>query len=83
MTRKTLSLPEIRAEGLKALCDRLGPAGMVRFLQLFEPGRGDYTRERRAWLDKLSVDDISQGVRTMRAGRKRRGARSRRGRIAS
>ena len=47
MTEKTLTIPELRAEGLKALRDRLGPAGTIRFLQLFDPGKGDYTGDRQ------------------------------------
>jgi hypothetical protein len=39
MTRTTME--QIRAKGLKALAEELGPVGMVRFLQLFENGRGD------------------------------------------
>ena len=37
-----LTLDEIYREGLRALRDRLGRAGMVRFLQQFETGGGDY-----------------------------------------
>lgn len=46
---KTLNLdsPEaIRAAGLQALRQALGPLGAVRFLQLFDKGRGDYTKEK-------------------------------------
>jgi len=34
----------------KALAKSLGPVGMVRFLQQFDTGCGDYTREREKWL---------------------------------
>jgi hypothetical protein len=37
---------EIYREGLQALRHRLGRAGMVRFLQQFETGQGDYAQER-------------------------------------
>jgi hypothetical protein len=36
----------LRKLGLEALCKSLGPLGMVRFLQQYETGIGDYTRER-------------------------------------
>ena len=39
MTKRTLTLPEIRRAGLDALRERLGPAGMIRFLQQYEPGQ--------------------------------------------
>ena len=54
----TLTLDQIRTKGLAALRRELGPAGMIRFLQQFETGRGDYARERHAWVDKTSLDDI-------------------------
>ena len=68
MSEQTMTQEEIRARGLDALRRELGVAGMVRFLQQFETGKGDYTKERRAWLDELSVDDIMQSIRTQRAG---------------
>ena len=36
----------VRELGLQALKDALGPVGMVRFMQQFEDGRGDYTAEK-------------------------------------
>ena len=35
----------------------LGPVGVIRFLQQFETGHGDYTRDRFQWLGNPSVDD--------------------------
>jgi hypothetical protein len=40
------NLTEIRKIGLQALKDALGPVGMVRFMQLYENGCGDYTKEK-------------------------------------
>jgi hypothetical protein len=53
-----LTLDQIRRKGLTALRRELGRAGMVRFLQQFETGSGNYARERPAWLDRTSLDDI-------------------------
>jgi hypothetical protein len=51
-----MSLEEIRQRGIEALAQALGPAGMIRFLQQFETGRGDYTAERHGWLpDDMEV----------------------------
>jgi hypothetical protein len=52
------TLEEIRKAGLEALRQRLGRAGMIRFLQQYEMGSGDYASERRAWVDRLSLDDL-------------------------
>ena len=48
----------IRKLGISALTEKLGPIGMVEFMRQFDPGYGDYTKERHAWLDHLSIDDI-------------------------
>jgi len=40
------SAEEIRRIGIEALAEALGPVDAVRFLQSFDLGRGDYTRER-------------------------------------
>ena len=53
-----LTLDQIRRKGLAALHRELGKAGMIRFLQQFELGSGDYARERHAWVDQTSLDDI-------------------------
>jgi hypothetical protein len=58
MTKETMTLEQIRTRGLDALRRELGPAGMVRFLQQFETGKGDYTLERGEWLNELSLDEI-------------------------
>jgi len=41
-----MSLDEIRKAGVEALAQTLGPVGMVRFLQQFDTGKGDYTKKR-------------------------------------
>ncbi len=37
---------EVRRAGISALTKALGPAGMTIFLQQFENGVGDYTKEK-------------------------------------
>jgi hypothetical protein len=49
---------EIQRAGLAVLVQELGPVGFVRFIQQYELGKGDYTAERRQWLDRLTVDDV-------------------------
>jgi len=67
-----LTLDEIYREGLQALRDRLGRAGMIRFLQQFESGSGNYARERHDWVDRTSLEDLRALAGTKSAGRKRR-----------
>ena len=51
------NLVEIRKVGLQALKDALGPVGMVRFIQQYENGYGDYTEEKYQQPD-LSIEEI-------------------------
>jgi len=50
MEAKTLN--EIHKQGIDALVKVLGPVDAVRFLQIYDQGSGDYTRERKQWLPK-------------------------------
>ena len=58
----TQTLDEIRRHGLEALRSRLGRAGMIRFLQQFSTGEGDYTQSRKAWVDQTSMADLGAFV---------------------
>jgi hypothetical protein len=49
---------EIIRQGYKALVDSLGVADTIRFIQYVSPGKGDYTKERHQWLDKISLEDV-------------------------
>lgn len=53
-------LEKIRQEGLKALKDRLGPIGMIKFIQMYSDGEGDYTKERRKKLAGLKEEDLKE-----------------------
>lgn len=53
-----MTADEIRSAGLEALERELGLVGMIRFLQLFEIGSGDYTVDRHTWQDNMTVKDI-------------------------
>jgi len=48
---------EIRKIGLQALQDALGPVGMVRFIQQYDNGYGDYTKEKYERPD-LTVEEV-------------------------
>ena len=68
-----LTLDQIRREGLDALRERLGRAGMIRFLQQFEHGSGDYAQERHEWVDRTTLEDIKKGAAPTRRSRPRKG----------
>ena len=62
MTTHYLTLSEIRTIGFEALLRELGPVDTIRFIQQYETGRGNYTRDRRKWLPKKSVKEIGKQV---------------------
>jgi hypothetical protein len=51
-------IEEIHEKGLLALREALGRDGMIRFLQQFDKGSGDYAKERHAWVDNTSMEEI-------------------------
>ncbi len=63
MDVRTMTPAQIRHAGLEALVRELGPAGMLLFLQQFELGSGDYTRDRHQWLDQIDVKTLAEKIR--------------------
>ena len=61
-----MALEETRLTGLQALSRELGPVGLVRFLQQFETGRGDYTAEHVRWLGGRTVEEIADEIAARR-----------------
>ncbi len=48
----------IRRAGMAALVEQLGVAGALAFIRQLDSGAGDYTADRHAWVDDVSVDDV-------------------------
>lgn len=59
----SMSAYEIRLEGWKALTERLGPAGAMRFMMQYDPGHGDYTKERQEIFADLDLEELLASVR--------------------
>jgi hypothetical protein len=57
---------QVQQTGLAILARELGPTGLVRFLQQFELGSGDYTAEREQWLGEMDVDAVMRLVEERR-----------------
>jgi hypothetical protein len=57
---------ELRRVGIDALVKALGPVGMARFFQQFDPGHGDYTAQRYAILGNPTVDELMDEVERRR-----------------
>ena len=74
---KVRTLNEIRKRGIEALAKALGPIGMVRFIQSFDLGKGDYTRERFQWLEQDMMKSLTKS-RGRGRGQGQRGVNERR-----
>lgn len=59
----SMSAYQIRLEGWKALTERLGPAGAMRFMMQYDPGHGDYTNERQEIFAALDLEDLLASVK--------------------
>jgi hypothetical protein len=67
----TTSQDEIHKAGIEVLSSELGPVGMVRFIQQFDKGSGDYTAERAQLHAGKTVDDVMTAIEKVRAERER------------
>lgn len=54
------TIEELKINGWKALIDSLGLAEATRFLLQYQQGRGNYTKERKKKVDKITIKDIVQ-----------------------
>ena len=66
---KEMTSEQIRSHGLEALRRELGVVGMVRFLQQFSNGEGDYSVERHQWLDHLSREEVLAQINVLQQGK--------------
>lgn len=66
MSANDLTPLQLRRKGLEALREALGVVGMVRFLQQFDQGSGDYTRDRNQLLEDVTIEDMMEQIRQNR-----------------
>ena len=66
MNTAMMTLEQVRLTGLTVLSRELGPVGLVRFLQQFETGHGDYTAERHGWLTESTVQKLAEEIKGQR-----------------
>lgn len=66
-----MSPAELRRKGIEILVRELGYADAVRFIQQFDLGRGDYSKERHSMLPSATVDELAaEADRIARAQRR-------------
>jgi hypothetical protein len=59
---ETKTIAQIQNEGYEALVNALGPEDAIRFMRSFDPGSGDYTKERKKYLQKKTVKQIGEEI---------------------
>lgn len=72
-----LTLEQIITLGIDALAESLGPAGMGRFMEQFEKGSGDYTRDRDIFLGNSTLEEIFARIQQRRQQQTENANRSR------
>jgi len=55
------TLHQIQQEGLEVLVEKLGPDDAIRFLHIYEPGSGDWIKDRKKYLEK-NLDKIIKSI---------------------
>ena len=53
-------LEKIRREGLKALKDKLGVEGTIKFIQMYSDGTGDYTKEKYENNEDITIEEFEK-----------------------
>ena len=66
-----MNLSQIRQAGLEALNRELGTVKMIRFLQQFELGKGDYSIQRRQWFKNQSLEKLIEKLLARRQAREK------------
>jgi hypothetical protein len=64
MNTQTRAISEINRQATHILFREMGVVDTIRFLNQFSVGQGDYTKERKQWLDDFSLDDVISQIKT-------------------
>jgi hypothetical protein len=68
---------QIQLLGFQALRKGLGVIGLIRFMQQFETGSGDYVKDREEWQHEYTVDTLAEAIQTYTARKPETVARKR------
>ncbi|MEW6287414.1 MAG: hypothetical protein AB1509_14420 [Chloroflexota bacterium] len=66
MIADTLPLAEVTHEALRVLYKEIGVVNTIRFVNQFTAGYGDYTKEREALFEGMTLDDLFAEISKMR-----------------
>ncbi|MFZ5565209.1 MAG: hypothetical protein ACOZBW_14285 [Thermodesulfobacteriota bacterium] len=67
MNTQVKPISEISHRATHILFREMGVVDTIRFLNQFSMGRGDYTKERKEWMNDLALDDV---ISQIKAGKK-------------
>lgn len=57
---------EVNKKATHILFQQMGVVDTIRFLNQFSLGSGNYTEERKQWLDNLTIEDIVSDIKAQR-----------------
>ncbi len=57
---------EIQQLGIEALRKGIGVVGLIRFMQQFDKGHGNYVEDRRSWQENYTVDTLLEAIKKER-----------------
>lgn len=66
MAIPTRPLSEINRQAIHLLAKEMGTADAVRFLSQFSTGEGNYTEERRQLFEGLTLDEVTEQIKSER-----------------
>ena len=66
MDTRNLTANQIHELGIEALMSKLGAAGMCRFLNQYETGKGNYSVDRDQWLTVPDVETLANQIQVAR-----------------
>ena len=61
-------LPDVKRRAYDLLFRELGYVDAVRFIHLIGAGRGNYTEERRDWIDRVTMDELIAEIEEIQGG---------------
>jgi hypothetical protein len=61
-----VALAEIKTKRWNALVKELGYAGATKFILLYEPGEGDYTKEPKKLFKDIKIEEILKEIKEVR-----------------
>ena len=66
MNTRNLTTNQIHELGIEALMSKLGATGMVRFLDQYKTGKGNYSVDRDQWLTVPDVETLANQIQEAR-----------------